>query len=310
MAHILKIGTRGSPLALRQTGMVASAIQAAHPGLEILTTVIKTSGDWKPEDGERRLSEVEGGKGLFAREIERALLAGEIDCAVHSMKDMPSFLPEGLALDHVMERADPRDVFISHKATSYMDLPQGAVVGTSSLRRQSIVLAKRPDLKVVPLRGNIQTRLAKLDEGQVDATFLALAGLSRLGIEGGNIYPISIEDMLPACGQAILAIETRQSDSKTRALLDVIHHNITGLCSYTERAALQTLDGSCHTPIGAYARYEGGRMLFDVAVAYGDGHAVFSENGSADVQDRKSAEAFGHMLAAKLKARVPSDIFQ
>ncbi|PZO86581.1 MAG: hydroxymethylbilane synthase, partial [Micavibrio aeruginosavorus] len=193
----LKIGTRGSPLALLQTEMVEGALKARLPDLQIERVVIRTTGDWKPEQGEKRLSEAEGGKGLFAREIELALLDRTIDCAVHSLKDMPSFLPEGLALDHMLERADPRDAFICHKVSSYMDLPQGAVVGTSSLRRQAFLLAKRPDLKIVPIRGNVQTRLAKLAEGQVDATYLAMAGLDRLGISGDFIHPVSMEDMLP-----------------------------------------------------------------------------------------------------------------
>jgi hydroxymethylbilane synthase len=306
---LLKIGTRGSPLALVQTAMVEAALQAAHLNLQLERVIIKTSGDWKPEDGEKRLSEVEGGKGLFAREIEKALLAGEIDCAVHSMKDMPSFLPEGLALDHVLNRADPRDAFISRSVSSYTDLPPGAVVGTSSLRRQSFVLHKRPDLKIAPLRGNVATRLAKMDDGQVDATFLALAGLQRLGMQGDYIHPLPTDEMVPACGQGIVAIETRVNDLETRALLDYIHDRPTGLCGAVERAALQVLDGSCHTPIGAYARLDGTTMMFDLVVASGDGTKVYREQDRADIHDTVKAIEFGRVVAGRLKARTPSDIF-
>lgn len=306
----LKIGTRGSPLALKQTDTVRAALEAAYPGIEMQVVIIKTSGDWRPEDGEKRLSEVEGGKGLFAREIERALMEGDIDCAVHSLKDMPSFLPEGLALDHMTRREDPTDAFISTSVSSYMDLPQGAVVGTSALRRQALVLAKRPDLKIVPLRGNVQTRLAKLKEGQVDATFLAMAGLKRLGINGDFIHPIAPSDMVPACGQGCIAVETRLGDDAVRVMLDAVHHKDTGLCCWAERAALQILDGSCHTPIGAYARFEGGRMALDLVVAYGDGRKIFEESASSVIAAREEAEAFGRDIGAKLKSRVPSDIFQ
>ncbi len=309
LPHALKIGTRGSPLALKQTALVEEALLAAHPDLQIEKCIIRTSGDWKPEQGEQRLSEAQGGKGLFAHEIERALLAGEIDCAVHSLKDMPSFLPDGLALDHMLERADPRDAFVCHSVKNPMNLPQGAVIGTSSLRRQSFILAKRPDLKIEPLRGNVQTRLAKLENGKVDATFLALAGLDRLAIGGDFIHPLSADDMLPACGQATIVIETRTDSAAVRALLDVIHHDETGLCSHTERAALQILDGSCHTPIGAYARFEQGRMVFDLAVGACDGQQIFEERAIAEIKNNVDAIAFGQDLARKLKIRVPSDIF-
>jgi len=308
-APCLKIGTRGSPLALIQAEMVQAALMAAHAGLKCELVVIKTSGDWKPEDGEKRLSDIEGGKGLFVREIEKALLDGKIDCAVHSTKDMPSFLPEHLALDHMLERADPRDAFICRKYASYRELPEGAVVGTTSPRREAFLLAQRPDLKTVPLRGNVQTRLAKLDDGQVDATFLAMAGLNRLGISGDFIHPLPWEDMLPACGQGIVAIETRGNDLPTRALLDSIHHKETGLCASIERAALQILDGSCHTPIGAFARLEEGSMQFDLAVATEDGTKIYVENARQIIHDKSDAEEFGRATAIRLKGRAPADLF-
>lgn len=307
-AQILKIGTRGSPLALRQTEMVEHALNKAHPTLEIERVVIKTSGDWKPSDGETKLSEVDGGKGLFAREIEIAMLAGEIDCAVHSMKDMASFLPEGLALDHCLERADPRDAFISFKYGFLEDLPKGAKVGSSSLRRQSYILSQRPDLDVAPIRGNVHTRLEKLQSGQFDATFLAMAGLNRLNISGDFIYPV--EEMIPACGQGIVAIETRVDDTNTRDILNAIHHEETGFAGYIERAALQVLDGSCHTPIGAYARLEGKEMQFDLVVGSGDGKRIFEERAKAVITSKDEAIEFGRAVALKLKPRVPADIFQ
>lgn len=305
----LKIGTRGSPLALKQTEMVEAALRAAHPALAIERVIIRTSGDWRPQDGEKRLSEMEGGKGLFVREIESALLEGHIDCAVHSTKDMPSFLPEGLALDHMLERANPFDAFICRKYASFMELPPNAVVGTTSLRRQAFVLSKRPDLKVVPLRGNVHTRIAKLDEGQVDATFLALAGLNRLNILEDFIHPLSVTDMIPACGQGTVSIETREGDDHTRALFAPIHHVETGLRTFAERVALQILDGSCHTPIGAFSQFDGDTMQFDLAVASGDGKKFFNDSAREIVKDRKSAEDFARTIAMRLKSRVPADIF-
>lgn len=306
----LKIGTRGSPLALKQTAMVEEALRAAHPALTIERVVIKTSGDWKPEDGERRLSEIEGGKGLFVREIEKALIDGVIDCAVHSTKDMPSFLPDGLALDHMLPRANPFDAFVCRTYSSFMDLPKGATVGTTSMRRQAFLLARRPDLKIVPLRGNVQTRIAKLDEGQVDATFLAVAGLQRLGLANETfIHTLGSGDMLPACGQGTISIETRENDLPVRDLLSCLHHHETGLCAFAERAALQILDGSCHTPIGAFARFEDEKMLFDLAIASTDGVKFFTENAKQTVGDRADAEELGRATATRLKARVPADIF-
>ncbi|HEU4839121.1 MAG TPA: hydroxymethylbilane synthase [Micavibrio sp.] len=307
----LKIGTRGSPLALIQTAMVEDALRVSHPELTIQRVIIKTSGDWKPEDGEKRLSEIEGGKGLFVREIEKALMEGAIDCAVHSTKDMPSFLPEGLALEHMLPRANPFDAFICRKYSSFMNLPQGAVVGTTSMRRQAFLLARRPDLKVVPLRGNVQTRIAKLDEGQVDATFLAMAGLQRLNLAGESfVHPLGADDMLPACGQGTISVETRDNDLPTHDLLSCLHHPETGLCTFVERLSLQILDGSCHTPIGAYARYEDGKMQFDLEVASPDGAQLYSESARQIVNDRAEAEEFGRAVASRLKARIPADIFQ
>ena len=304
----LKIGTRGSPLALIQTEMVQQALASAHPHILTERVIIKTSGDWKPEDGETKLCEARGGKGLFAHELENALQDGSIDCAVHSMKDMPSFLPDGLVLDHVLERGDPRDAFISYKASSLMELPQGAVVGTSSARRQSFLLTKRPDIKVVPLRGNVHTRLDKLKDGQVDATFLAMAGLVRLGIHGNHIHAVETRDMLPASCQAAIGIEIRKKDAEIHVLLDSIHDEQTGLCCFAERAALQILDGSCHTPIGAYARFEGGKMLFNLALAALDGSQIFEQFAEMPISKKNQAIDFGSAVAGKLKTIAPANL--
>lgn len=300
-----RLGTRGSKLALAQAGLVRSALGAAHPGIEIETVVITTSGDWKPQDGETRLSEQAGGKGLFAHEIEKSLLAGEIDFAVHSLKDMPSFLPEGLVIDHVLPRADVRDAFISHIARDVASLPRGAVVGTSSLRRQSMIMAVRPDLMIVPLRGNVETRLQKLKDGQVDATFLAMAGLNRLSITGDMIHALPVEDMLPACGQGIVGIETRAGDTKTRAVLNSIHHAPTGLCAFAERAVLQILDGSCHTPIGAHAMLTGEQMILRALVASPDGTTIYRDEYAVSVDTAAQAVSAGQTLGRRLKDVLP-----
>ncbi len=307
----LKIGTRGSPLALKQAQMVEQALNAAHPDLSITRVIIKTSGDWKPSDGEMRLSEIEGGKGLFVREIEKALMDGEIDCAVHSMKDMPSFLPVGLALSHVLPRADARDAFICRKHKSFLDLPRGSVVGTSSTRRQSTLLHHRPDLKVVTLRGNVATRIAKMDDGQVDATFLAMAGLNRLGLSGDFIYPIEKNHMTPSCGQGIVAIETRDADNATRSMLDSIHHHDTGLCGFAERRVLQILDGSCHTPIGVHAiLLSPNQMAMDVFVGSVDGVRVFQKDANFDFETLQDIDRFVTDFAGAIKMGIPTDIFQ
>lgn len=306
----LKIGTRGSPLALAQTSEVAKLLKEAHPDLSLTRVIIKTSGDWKPEDGETKLSESDGGKGLFAREIEKSLLEGKIDCAVHSMKDMPSVLPDGLALDHVLKRGDVRDAFICHKAKTLKDLPQSAIVGTSSTRRQSFVLAQRPDLKCVPIRGNVQTRLDKLAAGQVDATYLAVAGMERLGISGDFIHPVEVGEMVPSCGQATIAIETRENDADVRAILDKIHHKKTGLCSCVERAALRVLDGSCHTPIGAYAHIKNGVLYFNLVLSSLDGKQVYEEAVEAEnILTRQDAVNLGAVTAKRIKVTAPATLF-
>ena len=296
-------------MALKQTNMVEKALQSQYPDLEVQIVPIATSGDWKPQDGEKRLSDIEGGKGLFVREIEKALMDGDIDCAVHSMKDVPSFLPQGMAIDHVLEREDARDAFVCHTAKSFMEMRAGSVIGTSSPRRQSMLLAKRPDLKVVPFRGNVATRLEKVAQGQVDATFLAVAGLKRLGIEGDYIHAIETSDMIPACGQGIVAIETRDDDHETRDLLDKIHHAPTGVCGFLERRVLQILDGSCHTSIGAHARFVGSDDIhMDIFVGSPDGFQVYKKNGKTKTTSIHDMEKFVVEMATIIKLTIPSDL--
>lgn len=248
----IRIGTRGSPLALAQARETRARLLAAHPGLaadQIEIQVIRTTGDLAQD---RPLSEI-GGKGLFTKEIEEALLDRRIDMAVHSMKDMPTILPDGLAIICLLEREDPRDVLICPKAASLAALPEGAVVGTSSLRRRALLLRVRPDLKVVAFRGNVQTRLAKLETGEVDATLLAQAGISRLGLKGIPAFILPPEEMLPAVAQGAIGIEARCDDEPVARLLRPLNHPATEYCIRAERAFLAALDGSCRTPIAALA---------------------------------------------------------
>jgi hydroxymethylbilane synthase len=250
---LLRIGTRGSPLALRQAQEVRARLGAAHPELAeegaVAVAVIRTTGDTVQD---RTLAAI-GGKGLFTKEIEEALLAGTVDLAVHSMKDVPTFLPEGLAIACILPREDPRDAFFSPLAATLRALPEGAVVGTASLRRQAQLLHLRPDLRTVPLRGNVETRLRKLGEGSVDATLLALAGLKRLGLADRATSILEPKDMLPAVAQGAIGVEIRSGDARVRDYLAALDHAPTALCVAAERALLAALDGSCRTPIAALA---------------------------------------------------------
>lgn len=309
----LKIGTRGSPLALTQTNMVRDALLAAHLDLAVEIVIIKTSGDWKPSDGEVRLEADGGGKALFAKEIEEAMLDGRVDAAVHSMKDMETSLPEGLQIAHMLPREDARDSFLisdlANNVQNINDLPQGAVVGSASVRRQAFLLAKRPDLKVVPLRGNVQTRIEKLRSGQVDATLLAMAGLNRLGLSDEADFVVEPEDMLPAAGQGAVGIETRTADAEISALFDVISCDNTMLRVSAERAVLEVLNASCHTPIGAYATLDAtGQMHLRAMVAMLDGSAHYSEEARLAINSLEAAHALGTAVGQALKDRAPSEI--
>lgn len=294
-------------MALTQANMLKSAINTAYPDLIIEIVPIKSAADWKKQDGEQPLSEENGGKGQFAKEVEEAILSGAVDCGVHSLKDMAAFLPEGLEITHVLPRADVRDAFISAQYKSIEDLPKGAVVGTCSVRRQSLLLASRPDLKVVPFRGNVQTRLDKISAGQVDATFLAMAGLTRLKIESDMIHAIEVDDMLPACGQGVVCMETRIDDERAQKILASVHCDETGLCAAAERQILKVLDGSCHTPMGAFAVLEDGRMELHAVVASLDGKQIYEEELIGACASMEEAISIGQAVAHILKDKVPPE---
>ena len=271
---LLRIGTRGSPLALAQASLVRARLAEAHgvAAERIEVKVIRTTGDVIRD---RPLAEV-GGKGLFTKEIEEALLAGDIDLAVHSAKDMPTDLPAGLSIAAVLPREDPRDAFISRKAATLRALPTGAIVGTASLRRQALVKRTRPDLAVVNFRGNVETRLRKLEEGAVDATLLALAGLNRLGLAEAATAILPIDELLPAVGQGIVALEARDGDARTRALVEPVNASEDATALAAERAFLAVLDGSCRTPIAGFATLGGGRLRFRGLIARPDGSESFA----------------------------------
>jgi hydroxymethylbilane synthase len=301
-AALLRIGTRGSPLALAQARMVRARLAVAH-GVEeerITLTVIRTTGDVIQD---RTLAEA-GGKGLFTKEIEEALRADAIDLAVHSAKDVPTVLPDGLILTAVLPREDARDVFIGRSVKTLGELATGAVVGTASLRRQAIVKRLRPDLEVVPIRGNVDTRLRKLGEGVVDATLLALAGLKRLGLTDAASSIFTLDEFLPAVGQGIVAIETRTDDSRTRTLLDAINHAETATALAAERAFLAVLDGSCRTPIAGHATIADGRLRLRGLIAKPDGSESFEclREGLTS-----AAVALGTDAGAELRRRAGAD---
>ena len=301
----LRIGTRGSPLALAQARMVKAALHAARPALadgEVEIVVMSTRGD-RIQD--RTLAEI-GGKGLFTEEIEAGLLGGTLDLAVHSMKDMPTDLPAGLVIGAVLPRADPRDALIARGPRSVAELPEGAVVGTASLRRQAQLRAVRPDLVVVPLRGNVQTRLRKLEAGEVQATFLAMAGLIRLGLEGVVSAALEPEEMLPAVAQGAIGIECRADDAPVRELLARIDHEPTMIAITTERAFLGALDGSCRTPIAALAEPSGLGLRLRGLVASPDGGAVERVEVTGTVE---GCAALGASTGAELRARLPAGFF-
>ncbi len=301
-----KIGTRGSVLALAQAQEVLAGLKAPHDSSrqEFEVSIIKTSGD-RIQD--RPLAEA-GGKGLFTKEIEEALLAREIDLAVHSMKDVPTILPAGLTIECYLPRADVRDAFISPKAASLTQLPAAAVVGTSSLRRQAQVKRLRPDLKVVPLRGNVDTRLRKLQEGAVDATLLACAGLTRLGLSGRITQAVSVDDMLPAVAQGAIGVEIRADDDRTAHLLAPINHAQTALAVAVERAFLARLDGSCKTPIAGLAQLVApDRLLFRGQILAPDGRRAHATRREGRPE---TAIAMAEEAAAELIALAGPDFFR
>lgn len=311
MLSKIRIGTRSSKLALIQTNMVAEEITEHQPDVEIEIIHINTSGDWKPEHGEVRLSTLEGGKAQFAKEIEQAIAEDFIDIGVHSMKDMASFLPDGMIIDTFLPREDPRDAFLANDYKTLADLPDGAVVGTASLRRQSMILKQRPDLKVIPYRGNVPTRIEKLRNGQVDATILALSGLIRMGLEDEAASILSTEEMLPAACQGTVGIEHKEARDDLREILAPLNCPYTRIRSLAERAVLQAIDGSCHTPIGAYATLsDSGEITLTATILAPDGQNSFSHTESVAFQGDEDVIKLGTHIGQKLKQQAPSEWIQ
>ena len=290
--ELLRIATRKSPLALWQTEHVAARLRAAHPGLEVALVPLSTRGD---EVLDRSLAAI-GGKGLFLKELELAMQRGEADCAVHSLKDVPMELEPGFALPAILARADPADAFVSHRYDGIDALPQGARVGTSSLRRQAQLRARRPDLQLLDLRGNVNTRLGRLDAGEYEAIVLACAGLQRLGFDARIRARLSAPDWLPAPAQGAIAIESREGDAAVQALLAALDDAPTRRCVEAERAMNRALHGSCHVPVAAFAQsLPDGRLHLQGLVGdAGNGRLVRAEHAG------DAAEALGAEVARRL----------
>ncbi|HVI58619.1 MAG TPA: hydroxymethylbilane synthase [Luteimonas sp.] len=289
----IRIATRKSPLALWQTEHVAARLRAAHPGLEVALVPMSTRGD---EVLDRSLAAI-GGKGLFLKELELAMLRGDADCAVHSLKDVPMELEPGFALPAILARADPADAFVSNRFDGIDALPEGARVGTSSLRRQAQLRARRPDLALLDLRGNVNTRLARLDAGEYDAIVLACAGLQRLGFDERIRARLSAPGWLPAPAQGAIAIECRDDDAGTRALCAALDDAPTRTCVEAERAMNRALHGSCHVPVAALAWLDGGRLELHGLVGSADDGAVVRAEGAGEAAQ---AEAIGAAVARRL----------
>jgi hydroxymethylbilane synthase len=303
MSDTIRIATRKSPLAMWQAEHVAAALGRAHPGLAVEIVGMSTRGD-KILDAP--LAKV-GGKGLFVKELEQGMLEGVADIAVHSMKDVPVDFPEGLHLPVIMEREDPRDAFVSNRYEGLQDLSQGARVGTSSLRRQCQIAARRPDLQIEPLRGNVNTRLAKLDAGDFDAIILAAAGLMRLGFEGRIRARLAPEESLPAIGQGAIGIECRSGDARVNALIAPLHHPDTALRVRAERAMNYRLMGGCQVPIAGHAVLEGETIAMRGLVGTPDGRRLLYAERRAG---RDEADALGTALAEDLIAQGADEILR
>ena len=291
--HVIRIATRKSPLAMWQAEHVSARLHEAHPGIEVQILGMSTQGD---KILDTPLAKI-GGKGLFVKELEQRMLEGDADIAVHSMKDVPVELPEGLHLSVVLEREDPRDAFVSNAHTELATLPQGARVGTSSLRRQCQLADRRPDLDIIALRGNVNTRLRKLDDGDYDAIILASAGLLRLGFAERIRSFISTDDSLPAIGQGAIGIECRSDDARTNQLLAPLHHAPTAVCVGAERALNQRLEGGCQVPIGGHATLTDDQIHLRGLVGTVDG----SEIVRSEIRGpRADSELLGRSLAEEL----------
>lgn len=303
----LRLGTRASRLALIQTATATAVLREAEPSLRPAGAVaevhITTTGDAVLD---RPLAEI-GGKGLFAKEIDAALLGGTVDVAVHSYKDLETVLPDGIFIGAVLPRADVRDALIARDgAARVADLPAGARLGTSSLRRAAQLRALRPDLAIVGLRGNVETRLGKVESGEIDATILALAGLDRMGLAHRATGLLDPDEMLPAAAQGAVALACRADDDEVRALLARVHHHETGLRVDAERAMLAALDGSCETPIGGLAELDGDRIRLRGLVATEDGAGIWRDSGDAPAAD---GIALGHRIGAALRAAAGDRVF-
>jgi hydroxymethylbilane synthase len=311
MKKTIRLGSRGSPLALLQAEEVRKKLLSVHPDLyreaDIDIVPIRTSGDWQPGQLDISFRESGGNKELFTKEIELALMGGHIDMAVHSMKDLSSLLPPGLEIIALLERVDPRDAFIGRTVRHLDDLPAGASIGTSSLRRQAQILARRPDIEIVPLRGNVETRLQKLKDGKADAIVLAMAGIIRLGLDNVVSSVLDSAIMLPAAAQGAIGIEIRQDDDYVRNILKPINHPQTSVCVMAERALLRELDGSCHTPIGAFAHLRDANTLsLEGLAAMPDGSSLVRLGTKGSIAD---AESIGIELGRHMKSMLPPDFF-
>lgn len=303
MSDHVRIGTRGSQLALRQAEEVAGGLRRAWPGLRVELVAIRTSGD---RLATAHLADV-GGKGLFVKEIDEALLEERVDLAVHSLKDLPGERPEDLVLAAFPKRADPRDVLVAAAPTRLDAIPHGARVGTSSLRRRVQLLLRRPDLSIGPVRGNVDTRIRKLREGEFDALVLASAGLGRLGLLDAPATALDPDEMLPAVGQGTLGVEARTQDARTRRLAEALTDAETQAASLAERAFLEALGGSCTTPLAAYARRTAEGLRLDVFLATPDGARTLRDG---EVGDPGSPAALGRRLAERLLAAGAAEIIR
>ena len=301
MTKLLRIATRKSALALWQANHVQALLHEAHPGIEIELVKIVTEGD---RILDRPLAEI-GGKGLFLKELERAMLDGEADLAVHSMKDVPANMAQGLVLDAVLPRANPYDALVSRESRSLADLPAGSLIGTSSLRRKAQLLALRPDLEVADLRGNVDTRLRKLDEGQYDAIILACAGLQRLGWGDRITEELQLPEWLPASTQGIIGLQCREDDMETRALIKPLADTDTMVVASAERAVAQVLEATCQVPLAVHAVLKDGQVILKSMISSTDGKTSVQAQGEADAA---GAVSLGERVAADLLAQGGGDI--
>jgi hydroxymethylbilane synthase len=301
--HTIRIATRKSPLALWQAEHVRAALMSAHRGLQVEILGMTTRGD---KILDTPLAKI-GGKGLFVKELEISMLEGTADIAVHSMKDVPVEFPDGLGLSVILEREDPRDAFVSNDHDSIEELPQGAKLGTASLRRQCQISAYRPDLEILPLRGNVNTRLSKLDSGEYEAIILAAAGLKRLGFDQRIRAALSPQQSLPAIGQGAIGIECRSDDERVHALLECLHHEQTAICVAAERAMNERLNGGCQVPIAGYATLDGDRLSMSGLVGEPDGSRILREQISGNAKD---AVTIGAQIAESLLDQGADKILQ